>query len=952
MEDVENSLSAGKFYADLNYVNLENQSRKVETTIIDLSKTADFELREMTKAFQSIDVIPTVDLGEVNFTFKITGSAKPIDANMLQVYMRRNYKNPDGTAAVKWDLIEAKDKDGNYIKFSIFPNDIQNYSFTINPEIGFYDRFRFIFFGVGWTILADQMAASGSFEVVTKQIRVKKPFIEVDYTKVQNPSADGKLRIPFIIKFPANTWTADGGWWAMAKGGGNGVSIYKQPWIKYATKVNGVVTPTANTKVADGPDNYWYNESEFVIDYPEINGLFNIQFGLFDNTWKEAYNWIWPGFDFEVGGDSWVTVCPTDKLPPRLRVKNGQFVRLDGRPFNFYEGTKGGDAIKAVRGGNWGNAYGWTKTPALNKSGFFGSLNYMGLKWCRFLFNPDWYTEDITYRHRVRDSIGKILVGGLYPLVGPHNLHTKFDSIAERNQKFLELCEMIANDWKGMPIMYAIASEPKELVGGWAECKPLWEEAARRIRAIDPDAFIIVPTKGYSKTDTTDEANNLIDPNLVDAYSWHPYVRADNIYAWLRPLLDKNVGVIIEEYGCGSIEWQRSINVEMQKLSKIYPNLLAFAQWAYTSKGQDSCYMVEDGSVANLVLTDAGNMHKSCIQKWDNGELISETTIVVPPPDGGSGGTGATNPGTGTGTGNTIDLSNYYTKPEVDQKFANLPKIYNADEIQAMIDASIGTGGTIDPNLIKNIVDQELAENRLLTPEFEYRVAGIVNSFGYTTVPQVEAMIQAAIGSGTGGVTFDEMKTYVNSVLNLKLLTLSAAPATVSSGLDTTGSVKLTGLAPKGGVLVSVVSNNPNIIVPSTVNVEENSDTATFLIKTNPVNAKVVGTVTATNGGISKAVNITINPPTITSLTFNPSPTNAGRLTTGTLRLNGFTPSNSNPINITTSVPVNGFPMTLPLQSNVNEAQFSFTPTTGGNVTVTFTASLNAVNRTASLRIV
>ena len=131
-------------------------------------------------------------------------------------------------------------------------------------------------------------------------------------------------------------------------------------------------------------------------------------------------------------------------------------------------------------------------------------MKYIGFKWCRFLFNPDWYTEDITYRHRVKDSIGKILVGGLYPLVGPHNLHTKFDTIAERNEKFLELCEMVANDWKGMPIMYAIASEPKELTGGWAECKPLWEEAARRIRAIDPDAFLVAPTKGYSKTEYRD----------------------------------------------------------------------------------------------------------------------------------------------------------------------------------------------------------------------------------------------------------------------------------------------------------------------------------------------------------------------------------------------------------------------------------------------------------------
>ena len=949
MEDVENNLSAGKFYADLNYVNLEDQHKKVDTVIIDLSQTTDFELREMTSAFQKIEVIPTVDLGEVKFSFKITGSSKPIDANFLQVYMRRNYKNPDGSAAVKWDLHQAKDSAGNDMKFSIFPNDIQTYSFDIKPEIGFYDRFRFIFFGVGWTILADQMAASGSFEVVTKQIRVKKPFIEVYGELAENPAPDGKLHIPFRIKYPAKTWVQHGGWWAMAKGGGPGQSMFKQVWVKYANQSNGDVVIAGNTKIADGPDNYWYNDGEFILDLPTVNGLYNLQFGLFDNSWKESYNWIWPGFDFEVGGDAWVTICPPDKLPPRLRVKDGQFVKLDGSSYNFYEGTKGADAIKAVRGANWGNAYGWTKTPALNHSGFFGSLKYIGFKWCRFLFNPDWYTEDITYRHRVRDSIGKILVGGLYPLVGPHNLHTKFDTIAERNQKFLDLCEMVAHDWKGMPIMYAIASEPKELTGGWAECKPLFEEAARRVRAIDPDAFIIVPTKGYSKTDTTDEASDLIDPNLVDAYSWHPYVRADNVYAWLRPLLDKNVGVIIEEYGCGNIEWQRSINVEMQKLSKIYPNLLAFAQWAYTSKGQDSCHMVEDGSVANLVLTEAGNMHKSCVQKWDNGEFISETIIVTPPPDGGSGGTGNTNTGNGGGTGTTIDLSKYYTKLEVDQKFSNLPKIYNADEIQAMIDAS-GTGGTIDPSYVQAIVNQELLNHKLLSPDFEHRVASVVNSFGYTTVPQVEAMIQAAIGSGASGVTFDEMKNYVNSMMNLKLLSIGANANTVMSGKSLTGNVKLTMLAPFGGALVNLVSNNPNIIVPSLVDVSEGQDSATFEIKASPVSTRIAGTITGTCGGISKAVNITINPATITSLTFTPSPSTINRVTSGTIKLNGLSSNNAR-VTITSTPVLSGLPQSLTLPNDVEEFKFDFTPTVGNNVTYSIVATLNGANRTTNLRV-
>ena len=103
----------------------------------------------------------------------------------------------------------------------------------------------------------------------------------------------------------------------------------------------------------------------------------------------------------QVGGDSWVTKCPESKLPPRLRVSNGQLVKLDGAPYNIYEGTTGANAITAIRGGNYGNQYLWSEAPDFNRTGYFSSLKFLGHKFLRLLFNPDKYIADKIYRNRI-----------------------------------------------------------------------------------------------------------------------------------------------------------------------------------------------------------------------------------------------------------------------------------------------------------------------------------------------------------------------------------------------------------------------------------------------------------------------------------------------------------------------------------------------------------------------
>lgn len=956
----------GARIADALYVATESIQETYEQSSPFAAESA-VEALATSKTFESLTLTGNVDLGEVELVITVQGSSKPIDADFAQVYLKREYTDENGSPVVKWHQWTPMDeKEQKNASFTIFPYGTQSFRFVTKLPLGRYSAARCIFFKAGFAIQADQGASVTPFEIVTTQIRIKKPLIEVDNSKVENPTADGKIRIPFVIKYPAETVTPSFGWWAMAKG----AMGFKQKWVKYASKdSSGKIVRDPNTKVAEGPDPYWYNEGEFLFDTPEKSGIFNMQYGLFDNAWKETYHWVWPGTDIEVGGDSWIVKCPPHKLPPRLRVKNGQFVTLDGKPYNFYAGTTGGDAITALRGASWGNAYGWTTTPALNKSGFFGSLRYLGHRFCRFLFNPDWYSEDPVYRHRVLDSIHKILLGGLYPLVGPHNLHVDIKNNADRDQKFLDLCAMVAEDWKGLPVMYAIASEPKELTGGWAECKPLWEKAARIVRSIDPDAFIIVPCKGYSKTITTDEAADLLDRDLVDAYSYHPYHAANLALPNMKPLLDTGVGVIIEEYGCGQVAWQKSMNVEMQRLSRQYPNLLAFATWAWTSKGQDSCYMVEDGNLAEIALTAAGAMHAEDIAAWDRGELIDENGAVTPPPvtpppvtDGGN----TTDGGTSGGGTTTTDLSNYPTRAEVSklvsdavtvlsQKIDSLPKPLTREEIQGMIDAG---GAIVDPTPAGDVSSQVMGVLQnlgLLSPDLDNRIANIVGML----LGDLEKRILGAMEDKLeeiGTIDSEAINAYIDAYLKTQVTALVLEPAKTFGESTVRGTVSISIPASRGGVVVALASSSAAAAAPQTVTVPEGATSASFVIRTTAVTAATQCAITATlaNGLTSSVVKATlaINPLAVRSLSASPARLLGSKTTSCTVTLNAPAGEEGALVALSSSDPSATPPDSILVKAGASTAAFNvLTHAVAAQKNAVLSAAYNGTTRSCTLTV-
>jgi hypothetical protein len=101
-----------------------------------------------------------------------------------------------------------------------------------------------------------------------------------------------------------------------------------------------------------------------------------------------------------------------------------------------------------------------------------------------------------------------------------------------------------------------------------------------------------------------------------------------------------------------------------------------------------------------------------------------------------------------------------------------------------------------------------------------------------------------------GGVTSTATLT-VNPPLFLS--SLSVAPGSVVGGGTATGTVKLNGIAPAGGALVTLASDNPAVTLPPSVVVPEGQSAATFVVKTNAVTTSIAATLAAVYGSVLPA---------------------------------------------------------------------------------------------------
>ena len=138
------------------------------------------------------------------------------------------------------------------------------------------------------------------------------------------------------------------------------------------------------------------------------------------------------------------------------------------------------------------------------------------------------------------------------------------------------------------------------------------------------------------------------------------------------------------------------------------------------------------------------------------------------------------------------------------------------------------------------------------------------------------------ISATYGLVTVTKTLTVVPSGLKQLYLT----PTTVIGGCgQSQGRVVLSGSAGAGGAVVSLTNTNSKATVPTNVTVPAGTGSATFTVPTVPVTTSASGVVTASFGGVSQSLNLTVRPIRAQTLTLSSARVRGGATVTGAVTL-------------------------------------------------------------------
>ena len=232
----------------------------------------------------------------------------------------------------------------------------------------------------------------------------------------------------------------------------------------------------------------------------------------------------------------------------------------------------------------------------------------------------------------------------------------------------------------------------------------------------------------------------------------------------------------------------------------------------------------------------------------------------------------------------------------------------------------------------------------------------------FVSVTELLASIPAAdiATAGSAGVTVftpppgGGTSNTVNFDVYPVLSSVTVSPSAVAGGVSSTGTATLSGPAPLGGAVVSLSSDNTSAAtVPASVTVAAGAASATFTIATVPVSSATIARISGLFGGVTRSTNLTVNPPSLSSLSLNPSTVQGGNSSTGTVTLSGPAPtggavvtlSNSN----TTAATV---PASVTVAAGATGATFAVTTSpVSGSTAVTITATYKGVNRTSVLTV-
>ena len=182
---------------------------------------------------------------------------------------------------------------------------------------------------------------------------------------------------------------------------------------------------------------------------------------------------------------------------------------------------------------------------------------------------------------------------------------------------------------------------------------------------------------------------------------------------------------------------------------------------------------------------------------------------------------------------------------------------------------------------------------------------------------------------------------------------ISATPRSVVGGAVVTFAVTLDGPAPAGGTVVSLSSDNADVLpVPATVTIAEGQLTASVQVTSVPTQDRSTVIVSASTAAQSAMATVLVDAPSPVSVSLTPTSVNGGAGSVGSVTINGTAPVGGYEVSLASNSAAATVPASLVIPAGQTTGSFDIsTRGVQQNTTVNITATANNVRRVAVLTV-
>jgi len=177
-------------------------------------------------------------------------------------------------------------------------------------------------------------------------------------------------------------------------------------------------------------------------------------------------------------------------------------------------------------------------------------------------------------------------------------------------------------------------------------------------------------------------------------------------------------------------------------------------------------------------------------------------------------------------------------------------------------------------------------------------------------------------------------------------------PTTVVGSSPSGATLTLTEPAPLGGITIALASDQPAATLPPTIVIPAGKTIASFTIRTVGVAAQTVANIKATISGVAQSSPLTITPPGLVSIVLGTPSLDGGNSSEATVNISSPAPPGGLVIAVASSNKSAIVPAKISVPAGKTSVAFSIRTTkVDAQATATITATLGAINQTATLTI-